>query len=218
MPATHRRAAGPRRRRAGTGHSDRVAIVGPNCHRYVELYQAVPGAGMVLVPLNQRHTDAELNYALADSETRVLFTNRVVEGLAVLRRARDRPRGRLREAARWRRSRRLPERPARHARSPASSTRAARPVRRRASCSRTATSSRTRCTSMAVRPLPARHVLADRGAAVPRRRLDRRACRPCGTAAGRSCCLHSTPSVALDLIERHGVTAHAASSRRCLRR
>ncbi len=65
----------------GLGDGDRVGIVGANCHRYVELYQAVPGAGMALVPLNQRHTDAELNYALADSETKVLFTNRVIEGL-----------------------------------------------------------------------------------------------------------------------------------------
>jgi long-chain acyl-CoA synthetase len=49
----------------GVGPGDRVAVVGRNCHRYLELYQAVPGAGMVLVPLNQRHTAAELAYALA---------------------------------------------------------------------------------------------------------------------------------------------------------
>src|SRR5262249_5618003 len=63
------------------GDGDRVAVVGPNCHRYLELYQAVPGAGMVLVPLNQRHTDAELRYALADSGTKVLFASRPVEGI-----------------------------------------------------------------------------------------------------------------------------------------
>jgi long-chain acyl-CoA synthetase len=68
-------------RALGMSDGDRVAIVGSNCHRYVELYQAVPGAGMALVPLNQRHTDAELNYALEDSQTRVLFTNRLIEGL-----------------------------------------------------------------------------------------------------------------------------------------
>ena len=55
-------------------------------------------------------------------------------------------------------------------------------------------------------PVPARDVLAHRRAAVPRRRLDRRACRPCGTAAVRSCCRRSTRRSALDLIERHGVT------------
>jgi long-chain acyl-CoA synthetase len=57
----------------GIGEGERVAVVGANCHRYLELYQAVPGAGMVLVPLNQRHTAAELRYALEDSCARVLF-------------------------------------------------------------------------------------------------------------------------------------------------
>jgi AMP-binding enzyme/Metallopeptidase family M24 len=52
---------------------DRVAVVGPNCHRYLELYQAITGAGMALVPLNQRHTPTELDYALEDSGTKVLF-------------------------------------------------------------------------------------------------------------------------------------------------
>src|SRR4051795_12848916 len=72
------------RRLAGALHGldvaagDRVAIVSPNCHRYLEVYQAVPGAGMVLVPLNHRHTDAELRYALEDSGTKVLFAGRPV--------------------------------------------------------------------------------------------------------------------------------------------
>ena len=57
----------------GVGDGDRVAVVARNCHRYLELYQAVPGAGMALVPLNQRHTAAELAYALQDSGARVLF-------------------------------------------------------------------------------------------------------------------------------------------------
>jgi long-chain acyl-CoA synthetase len=68
-------------RALGMQSGDRIGIVGANCHRYVELYQAVPGGAMALVPLNQRHTDAELNYALSDSQTRVLFTNRVIDGL-----------------------------------------------------------------------------------------------------------------------------------------
>jgi long-chain acyl-CoA synthetase len=68
-------------RARGVGPGDRVAVVGPNCHRYLELYQAVPGAGMVLVPLNQRHTDAELRYALEDSGTKVLFAGRPLGGI-----------------------------------------------------------------------------------------------------------------------------------------
>jgi acyl-CoA synthetase (AMP-forming)/AMP-acid ligase II len=75
------------RRLAGALHGlglrpgDRVAVVGPNCHRYVELYQAVPGAGLLLVPLNARHTAAELRYALEDSGSKVLFTARGLDGL-----------------------------------------------------------------------------------------------------------------------------------------
>jgi long-chain acyl-CoA synthetase len=65
----------------GVEEGDRVAVVGPNCHRYLEIYQAVPGAGMVVVPLNQRHSDAELRYALEDSGAKVLFAGRPVAGL-----------------------------------------------------------------------------------------------------------------------------------------
>ena len=63
----------------GVDAGDRVAVVGRNCHRYLELYQAVPGAGMVLVPLNQRHTAAELAYALEDSGAKVLFAGSGVD-------------------------------------------------------------------------------------------------------------------------------------------
>jgi long-chain acyl-CoA synthetase len=65
----------------GVERGDRVAVVSPNCHRYLELYQAVPGAGMVIVPLNQRHADAELRYALEDSGAKVLFAGRPVGDL-----------------------------------------------------------------------------------------------------------------------------------------
>ena len=63
----------------GLGRGDRVAVAGRNCHRYLELYQAVPGAGMVVVPLNHRHTAAELGYALEDSGARVLFADPEVD-------------------------------------------------------------------------------------------------------------------------------------------
>ena len=60
---------------------DRVAIVAANCHRYIETYLAVPAAGLVLVPLNSRHTDHELRYAAQDSATRVLITDRAPSSL-----------------------------------------------------------------------------------------------------------------------------------------
>jgi long-chain acyl-CoA synthetase len=63
----------------GVGNGDRVAVCACNCHRYLELHQAVPGAGMVLVPLNQRHTAAELGYGLEDSGAKVLFAGAGIE-------------------------------------------------------------------------------------------------------------------------------------------
>ena len=68
----------------GLDDGDRVAVVGPNCHRYLELYQAVPGAGLSIVPLNPRHTAAELAYAVKDSGARVLFTGLGEQGLGSL--------------------------------------------------------------------------------------------------------------------------------------
>jgi long-chain acyl-CoA synthetase len=63
-------------RSLGLRSGDRVAVIGPNCHRYLELYIAVPGAGMVIVPLNARHTDVELQYALEDSGAKIVFSAR----------------------------------------------------------------------------------------------------------------------------------------------
>lgn len=66
----------------GMDHGDRVAVLSANCHRYVELYAGVPTAGAVVVPLNTRHAEPELRYALEDSGTRVLFSDRDPGGLA----------------------------------------------------------------------------------------------------------------------------------------
>jgi long-chain acyl-CoA synthetase len=62
-------------RALGLMPGDRVAVVAGNCHRYLELYVAVPACGLVIVPLNARHTEAELRYAIEDSGTRVLVTD-----------------------------------------------------------------------------------------------------------------------------------------------
>jgi long-chain acyl-CoA synthetase len=72
--ATRCRRLGGALSQLGLKRGDRVAVVGPNCHRYLELYQGVPGAGLIIVPLNARHVAAELRYALEDAGARVLFT------------------------------------------------------------------------------------------------------------------------------------------------
>ena len=59
----------------GLQRGDRVAVAAANSRAYLELYQTVPGAGYVLVPLNVRHTQAELAYALNDSATAAIFTD-----------------------------------------------------------------------------------------------------------------------------------------------
>ena len=55
----------------GLGKGDRVAILAGNGHRYIETYVAVPASGLVVVPLNTRHAEPELAYALEDSATKV---------------------------------------------------------------------------------------------------------------------------------------------------
>jgi len=60
----------------GLQRGDRVAILAANGHAYLETYVGVPAAGMVVVPLNTRHAEPELAYALEDSGARVLITDR----------------------------------------------------------------------------------------------------------------------------------------------
>src|SRR5262245_39953101 len=60
--------------RLGLGPGDRVAILAANSHRYLEVYLAVPASGRLVVPLNTRHAEPELCYALEDAGTRLLIT------------------------------------------------------------------------------------------------------------------------------------------------
>ncbi|MEM9621664.1 MAG: AMP-binding protein [Pseudomonadota bacterium] len=66
----------------GLSKGDRVAIWSDNNHQYIETYVGVPAGGLVVVPLNTRHAEPELRYALEDSGTRVLLTDRDASGLA----------------------------------------------------------------------------------------------------------------------------------------
>ena len=80
-----------RTRRLGTVLADlgverggRVAVISFNSIPHVELYSGVPASGRVVVPLNFRWADAELQYALEDSGARVLFIDRDPGALAEL--------------------------------------------------------------------------------------------------------------------------------------
>ena len=60
----------------GIARGERVAIWADNSHQYIEVYAGVPAAGRIVVPLNTRHAEPELVYALSDSGARILLTDR----------------------------------------------------------------------------------------------------------------------------------------------
>ncbi len=62
--------------RLGIERGERVAIWADNSHQYIEVYAGVPAVGRVVVPLNTRHAEPELVYALKDSGARFLLTDR----------------------------------------------------------------------------------------------------------------------------------------------
>jgi long-chain acyl-CoA synthetase len=68
--------------RLGVEPGDRVAVLALNSHRYIESYLAVPASGRVVVPLNTRHAEPELRYALENAGARLLLTDRDPGALA----------------------------------------------------------------------------------------------------------------------------------------
>lgn len=68
-------------RALGLQKGDRVAIWSDNCHEYIETYVGAPAGGLVVVPLNTRHAEPELRYALEDSGTKVLISDRDAGGM-----------------------------------------------------------------------------------------------------------------------------------------
>lgn len=60
----------------GAAPGDRIAILADNSPQYLEMYVGLPAAGFVIVPLNTRHAQPELQYALKDAEARLLITDR----------------------------------------------------------------------------------------------------------------------------------------------
>ncbi|MCP3856009.1 MAG: AMP-binding protein [Actinomycetia bacterium] len=60
----------------GIAAGERVALLAANSHQYVELYCAVPASGRVIVPLNTRWAEPELQYALDDGGATTLIIDR----------------------------------------------------------------------------------------------------------------------------------------------
>ena len=58
--------------RFGISRGDRVAVLSLNCHRFLELYYAVPQMGAVIVPVNFRLPPQEIKYILDHSGSRAI--------------------------------------------------------------------------------------------------------------------------------------------------
>jgi acyl-CoA synthetase (AMP-forming)/AMP-acid ligase II len=55
---------------------ERVAVLGENCHRYLELYLAAAASGAVVVPIDLRLADAEVRAVLTETSPAVLVGDR----------------------------------------------------------------------------------------------------------------------------------------------
>jgi long-chain acyl-CoA synthetase len=66
----------------GIRAGDRVAVLALNCHRFFELYYAVPQMGACVVPINFRIPAAEVNYILDHAGARALFVDAALAPLA----------------------------------------------------------------------------------------------------------------------------------------
>ena len=73
--AERARALGAALRGAGLDLGDRVAIVHPNDHVFLEAYFAAAHAGLVLVPINTRLTGREVAFILRDSGARLVLAH-----------------------------------------------------------------------------------------------------------------------------------------------
>lgn len=60
----------------GAKPGDRIAILAANSVQYIESYLGIPAAGFAIVPLNTRHAEPELAYALNDAGVSILLTDR----------------------------------------------------------------------------------------------------------------------------------------------
>jgi fatty-acyl-CoA synthase len=59
----------------GIRKNDRVAILHPNCHIFLEAYYAVPQIGAISVPINYRLSTRDVAFILQDSEAKVLIAD-----------------------------------------------------------------------------------------------------------------------------------------------
>ncbi len=59
----------------GLGKDDKVAILHPNCHYFLEVYYGIAQIGAICVPINIRLSPGEVAFILEDSESKVLIAD-----------------------------------------------------------------------------------------------------------------------------------------------
>jgi acyl-CoA synthetase (AMP-forming)/AMP-acid ligase II len=59
----------------GVGKNDKVAILHPNCHYFLEAYYGITQIGAISVPINYRLSSGEIAFILQDSESKILITD-----------------------------------------------------------------------------------------------------------------------------------------------
>jgi len=62
-------------KRIGLKKDDKVAILHPNCHTFLEAYYAIPQIGAISVPINTRLSPGEIAFILQDSESKLLIAD-----------------------------------------------------------------------------------------------------------------------------------------------
>jgi fatty-acyl-CoA synthase len=68
-------------KRIGIKKEDKVAILHPNCHTFLEAYYAIPQIGAISVPINTRLSPGEIAYILQDSESKLLIADSMFKHL-----------------------------------------------------------------------------------------------------------------------------------------
>jgi len=61
--------------KTGLGKEDKVAVLHPNCHYFLEVYYGIAGIGAVSVPINYRLSAKEIAFILQDSESKMLIVD-----------------------------------------------------------------------------------------------------------------------------------------------
>lgn len=62
-------------RNFGIGKDDKVSILHPNCHYFLEAYYGISNIGAVSVPINYRLSPGEIAFIMNDSESKILISD-----------------------------------------------------------------------------------------------------------------------------------------------